>query len=116
MSEIKEIKDINPYGDRDNILQIDIDNPKDVYMLKRAIKSEGDYTFSIWYKSDSDSQITFNLFDISNETIDSTNKWQKYVKTVTITEEEFKNVNIYIQPKEGNKTVKNNLYVIQQLF
>ena len=101
MSEIKEIKDINPYGDRDNILQIDIDNPKDVYMLKRAIKSEGDYTFSIWHKSDSDSKITFNLFDISNETIDSTNKWQKYVKTVTITEEEFKNVNIYIQPKEG---------------
>ena len=101
MSEIKEIKDINPYGDRDNILQIDIDNPKDVYMLKRAIKSEGDYTFSIWHKSDSDSQITFNLFDISNETIDSTTEWQKYVKTVTITEEEFKNVNIYIQPKEG---------------
>ena len=54
MSEIKEIKDINPYGNKDNILQIDIDNPKDVYMLKRAIKSEGDYTFSIWYKSDSD--------------------------------------------------------------
>lgn len=101
MSEIKEIKDINPYGDRDNILQIDIDNPKDVFMLRRAIKSEGDYTFSIWHKSDSDSKITFNLFDISNETIDSTNKWQKYVKTVTITEEEFKNVNIYIQPKEG---------------
>ena len=101
MSEIKEIKDINPYGDRDNILQIDIDNPKDVYMLKRAIKSEGDYTFSIWYKSDSDSQITFNLFDISNETKDSTTEWQKYVKTVTITEEEFKNVNAYIQPQEG---------------
>lgn len=101
MSEIKEINDINPYGDKDNILQIDIDNPKDVFMLKRAIKSEGDYTFSIWHKSDSDSKITFNLFDISNETIDSTNKWQKYVKTVTITEEEFKNVNIYIQPKEG---------------
>ena len=101
MSEIKEIKYINPYGDRDNILQIDIDNPKDVYMLKRAIKSEGDYTFSIWYKSDGDSQITFNLFDISTETIESTTKWQKYVKTVTITEEEFKNVNAYIQPQEG---------------
>ena len=101
MSEIKEIKYINPYGDKDNVLQIDIDNPKDVFMLKRAIKSEGDYTFSIWHKSDSDSQITFNLFDISNETIDSTTEWQKYVKTVTITEEEFKNVNIYIQPKEG---------------
>ena len=93
MSEIKEIKDINPYGDRDNILQIDIDNPKDVYMLKRAIKSEGDYTFSIWHKSDSDSQITFNLFDISNETIDSTTEWQKYVKTVTIKEEELPIVN-----------------------
>ena len=101
MSEIKEIKGKNPYGDKDNILQIDIDNPKDVYMLKRAIKSEGDYTFSIWHKSDSDSQITFNLFDISNETIDSTTEWQKYVKTVSISEEEFKNVNIYIQPQEG---------------
>ena len=101
MSEIKEIKNINPYGDKDNILQIDIDNPKDVFMLRRAIKSEGDYTFSIWHKSDSNSKITFNLFDISNETIDSTTEWQKYVKTVTITEEEFKNVNIYIQPQEG---------------
>lgn len=101
MSEIKEIEGINPYGDKDNILQINIDDPKDVFMLKRAIKSEGDYTFSIWHKSDSDSKITFNLFDTSNETIDSTNKWQKYVKTVTITEEEFKNVNAYIQPKEG---------------
>ena len=60
MSEIKEIKNINPYGDKDNILQIDIDNPKDVFMLRRAIKSEGDYTFSIWHKSDSDSKITFN--------------------------------------------------------
>lgn len=101
MSEIKEIEDKNPYGDKDNVLQIYIDNPKDVYMLKRAIKSEGDYTFSIWHKSDSDSQIIFNLFDISTETIESTTKWQKYVKTVTITEEEFKSVNIYIQPQEG---------------
>lgn len=101
MSEIKEIEEINPYGDKDNILQIDIDNPKDVFMLKRAIKSHGDYTFSIWHKSDSDSQITFNLFDISTETIDSTTEWQKYVKTVSISEKEFKSVNAYIQPQEG---------------
>lgn len=101
MSEIKEIEGINPYGDKDNILQINIDDPKDVFMLRRAIKSEGDYTFSIWHKSDSDSKITFNLFDISTETIDSTTKWQKYVKTVSISEEEFKNVNAYIQPQEG---------------
>lgn len=101
LSEIKEIEGINPYGDKDNILQINIDDPKDVFMLKRAIKSYGDYTFSIWHKSDSDSKITFNLFDISTETIDSTTKWQKYVKTVSISEEEFKNVNAYIQPQES---------------
>lgn len=101
MSEIKEIEEVNPYGDKDNILQIDIDNPKDVFMLKRAIKSEGDYTFSIWHRSDSNSQITFNLFDISTETIDSTTEWQKYVKTVSISEEEFKSVNAYIQLQEG---------------
>ena len=96
MSQINEIEMINPYGETDNVLQVTIDSSSDVYLLRKAIKSTGDYTFSIWHRSNSDSQITFNLFDISNETIDSTTEWQKYVKTVSI--ESLDNTDIYMQP------------------
>lgn len=96
MSQINEIEMTNPYGETDNVLQVTIDSSSDVYLLHKAIKSTGDYTFSIWHKSNSNSQIIFNLFGISLETIESTTEWQKYVKTVSI--ESLDNTDIYMQP------------------
>lgn len=95
MSVVSEIEMTDPYGDTANVLKISIDSSNDVYLLQRTIKTTGDYTFSIWYRSASASKIIFNLFGTS-ETIDSTTKWQKYVKTVTV--ETLDNTSIYIQP------------------
>ena len=87
-----------PYGDTDNVLELNIDSSSDAYVLQDVIKLSSTYTFSIWYRTESDSQITFNVLGES-EIVDSTTSWNKFVKTVTV--ETLDETNIYIMPSVG---------------
>lgn len=98
MSTFNEIEMTTPYGDTDNVLELNIDSSSDAYVLQDVIKLSSTYTFSIWYRAESDSQITFNVLGKS-ETVDSTTTWNKFVKTVTA--ETLDETNIYIMPSVG---------------
>lgn len=98
MSTFNEIEMITPYGDTDNVLELNIDSSSDAYVLQDVIKLSSTYTFSIWYRAESDSQITFNVLGES-ETVNSTTSWNKYVKTVTV--ETLDKTSIYIMPSVG---------------
>ena len=98
MSTFNEIEMITPYGDTDNVLELNIDSSSDAYVLQDVIKLSSTYTFSIWYRTESDSQITFNVLGES-ETVNSTTSWNKYVKTVTV--ETLDKTSIYIMPSIG---------------
>ena len=95
MSTFNEIEITTPYGDTDNALELNIDSNSDAYVLQNVIKLPSTYTFSIWYRTESDSQITFNVLGES-EIVDSTISWDKFVKTVTV--ETLDETNIYIMP------------------
>ena len=98
MSTFNEIEITTPYGDTDNVLELNIDSSSDAYVLQNVIKLPSTYTFSIWYRTESDSQITFNVLGES-EIVDSTTSWNKFVKTVTV--ETLDETNIYIMPSVG---------------
>ena len=98
LSTFNEIEMITPYGDTDNVLELNIDSSSDAYVLQDVIKLSSTYTFSIWYRTESDSQITFNVLGES-ETVNSTTSWNKYVKTVTV--ETLDKTSIYIMPSIG---------------
>ena len=98
MSTFNEIEMTTPYGDTDNVLELNIDSSSDAYVLQDVIKLSSTYTFSIWYRAESDSQITFNVLGES-ETVDSTTSWNKFVKTVTV--ETLDETSIYIMPSVG---------------
>ena len=98
LSTFNEIEMITPYGDTDNVLELNIDSSSDAYVLQDVIKLSSTYTFSIWYRTESDSQITFNVLGES-ETVNSTTSWNKYVKTVTV--ETLDKTSIYIMPSVG---------------
>ena len=98
LSTFNEIEMITPYGDTDNVLELNIDSSSDAYVLQDVIKLSSTYTFSIWYRTESDSQITFNVLGES-ETVNSNTTWNKFVKTVTV--ETLDETNIYIMPSVG---------------
>lgn len=98
MSTFNEIEITTPYGDTDNALELNIDSSSDAYVLQNVIKLPSTYTFSIWYRTESDSQITFNVLGES-EIVDSTTSWDKFVKTVTV--ETLDETSIYILPSVG---------------
>lgn len=98
MSTFNEIEMTTPYGDTDNVLELNIDSSSDAYVLQDVIKLSSTYTFSIWYRTESDSQITFNVLGES-EIVDSTTSWNKFVKTITV--ETLDETNIYIMPSVG---------------
>lgn len=98
MSTFNEIEMTTPYGDTDNVLELNIDSSSDAYMLQDVIKLPSTYTFSIWYRTESDSQITFNVLGES-ETVNSNTTWNKFVKTVTV--ETLNETSIYIMPSVG---------------
>lgn len=98
LSTFNEIEMITPYCDTDSVLELNIDSSSDAYVLQDVIKLSSTYTFSIWYRTESDSQITFNVLGKS-ETVNSTTSWNKYVKTVTV--ETLDETNIYIIPSVG---------------
>ena len=98
MSTFNEIEMTTPYGDTDNVLELNIDSSSDAYILQNVIKLPSTYTFSIWYRTENNSQITFNVLGES-ETVNSTTSWNKYVKTVTV--ETLDKTSIYIMPSVG---------------
>ena len=98
MSTFNEIEMTTPYGDTDNVLELNIDSRSDAYVLQDVIKLSSTYTLSIWYRTEIDSQITFNVLGES-EIVDSTTSWNKYVKTVTV--ETLDETSIYIIPSVG---------------
>lgn len=98
MSTFNEIEMITPYGDTDSVLELNIDTSSDAYVLQNVIKLPSTYTFSIWYRTESDSQITFNVLGES-ETVNSNTTWNKFVKTVTV--ETLDETSIYIIPSVG---------------
>ena len=69
------------------MLELNI-NDNSVYRLNDVIKIPSTYTFSIWYKTNKNTKITFNVLGDKNQ-ISSGTSWKKFVKTVevdTITE------------------------------
>lgn len=98
MSTFNEIEMTTPYGDTDNVLELNIDASSDAYILQNVIKLPSTYTFSIWYRTEIDSQITFNVLG-GSETVDSTTSWNKFIKTVTV--ETLDETSIYIMPSVG---------------
>lgn len=98
LSTFNEIEMITPYGDTDSVLELNIDTSSDAYVLQNVIKLPSTYTFSIWYRTESDSQITFNVLGES-ETVNSNTTWNKFVKTVTV--ETLNETSIYIMPSVG---------------
>lgn len=69
------------------MLELNI-NDNSVYRLNDVIKIPSTYTFSIWYKTNKNTKITFNVLGDKNQ-ISSGTSWEKFVKTVevdTITE------------------------------
>lgn len=83
MSYINSVKSTNPYGEIDDVLLLHINTDDDYYQLTDLIKLAGIYTFSIWYKSDEDGVVTFNLFGEIHQ-VTSTTNWQKFLHTVDI--------------------------------
>ena len=98
LSTFNEIEMITPYGDTDSVLELNIDTSSDAYVLQNVIKLPSTYTFSIWYRTESDSQITFNVLGES-ETVNSNTTWNKFLKTVTV--ETLDETSIYIIPSVG---------------
>lgn len=92
---------MTPYGEQDEVLFLHLDIPSDAYVLQNVIKLTGTYTFSIWYKSASESPISFNLFG-TVDTVTSTPEWKKYVKTIEVSS--LENKNIQIIPKMNIET------------
>ena len=69
------------------MLELNI-NDNSVYRLNDVIKIPSTYTLSIWYKTNKNTKITFNVLGDKNQ-ISSGTSWKKFVKTVevdTITE------------------------------
>lgn len=112
MSTFNEIEMTTPYGDTDNVLELNIDSSSDAYVLQNVIKLPSTYTFSIWYRTESDSQITFNVLGES-ETVDSTTSWNKFVKTVTV--ETLDETSIYIMPSVGVNSYFYEGYLVESI-
>lgn len=110
MSIVNEIENITPYGDSDKVLELNIDLESDAYMLQNVIKLTGTYTFSIWYKSNVDSNITFNVLG-TIESVTSTSTWNKYVKTITV--ENLDEKSIYIIPSLNIKSYFYEGYLVE---
>lgn len=98
LSTFNEIEMTTPYGDTDNVLELNIDSSSDAYVLQDVIKLPSTYTFSIWYRTENKSQITFNILGEA-EIVDSTTIWKKYVKTINV--KTLDDASIYIIPSVG---------------
>lgn len=94
--EIKKI--LTPYDKEDDVLSLNMEKFGDAYVLSDLINSEGEYTFSIWHKSELDNtHITFSLFKQFDYTVQSSSNWQKFSQAVNVTSLDDRN--IYIIPE-----------------
>lgn len=109
MSTYNNLLEETPYGDYDDVLELQSDIAGDNYRLQDVIKTNGTHTFSVWYKSQSDAHITFNLSGVS-ETVKSTNKWNKYVRTF---EANSNDGNVYIEPSINIPTYLYEGYLVE---
>lgn len=101
MTNFEEIKLTTPYGKEDNVLKITIDNEENGYRLPDLISESGNYFFVIWYKSDTNCTITFDIFG-NTEQINSTSEWKKYSKKVSV--KDLTNKKIDIIPQTNSVT------------
>lgn len=96
MTSFEEVKLTTPYGKEDNVLKITIDNEENGYRLPDLISESGNYFFVIWYKSDTNCTITFDIFG-NTEQINSTSEWKKYSKKVSVKDLTNKKIDIIPQ-------------------
>lgn len=96
MTSFEEVKLNTPYGKEDNVLKITIDNEENGYRLPDLISESGNYFFVIWYKSDINCTITFDIFG-NTEQINSTSEWKKYSKKVSVKDLTNKKIDIIPQ-------------------
>ena len=101
MTSFEEVKLTTPYGKEDNVLKITIDNEENGYRLPDLISESGNYFFVIWYKSDTNCTITFDIFG-NTEQINSTSEWKKYSKKVSV--KDLTNKKIDIVPQTNSIT------------
>ena len=82
MSLYESIKSINPDGIEDDVLHIYIDDEDDAYCLADCITRIGTYTFSVWIRADTDTEVSFYVLG-NYMTFQASSEWQKMVCTVT---------------------------------
>lgn len=110
MADFEEVKLLSPYNKEDTVLKITMDSNSDTYRLKDVVSKEDTYTFTIWYKSDSQAAITFNILGQSFE-VESNDKWNKLTKNVTI--KDLSNKNIDITPDIDSVTYYYEAYLVR---
>ena len=83
----------NPYGKEDSYLKLTIDDSSNTYRLANLITEIDSYTFSVWAKSDSGCNVSFNILGTS--VIESlTTDWKKISKTVSVSDLSFPHIDI----------------------
>lgn len=100
ISSFKTTELLTPYNYTEEVLELNI-NDTSVYRLNGVVTLAGYYTFSIWYKSNKNTNITFDVLGDKSQ-ISSDNNWKKFVKTVQITEVNDKNNYIDIIVDSGS--------------
>ena len=85
-------------GTSDEVLVLCGDNEINEYFLNNIITATGSYIFCVWYKSDEDAEITFNVFG-EEETVESTEVWHKYVKRIDVETLVNNDISITVTPE-----------------
>lgn len=110
MPNFEEINTLSPYNKNDSVLKITIDSKSDTYRLKDVISQKDTYTFTIWYKSDSQTTIAFNILG-KNFEVESNSQWNKFIKKINI--ENLNNKNIDITPALNSVTYYYEAYLVR---
>ena len=93
MGTFTDILGENPYGKEDSYLKLTIDDSSNTYRLANLITEIDSYTFSVWAKSDSGCNVSFNILGASI-TESLTTDWKKISKTVTVSDLSFPHIDI----------------------
>lgn len=84
-------------GTQDEVLVLCGDDETNVYHLNGIINVSGAYIFTVWYKSESASAITFNVFG-DEETVESDSTWKKYIHRKNVTSLDNVDISITVTP------------------
>ena len=93
MGTFTDILGENPYGKEDSYLKLTIDDSSNTYRLANLITEIDSYTFSVWAKSDSGCNVSFNILGTSI-TESLTTDWKKISKTVSVSDLSFPHIDI----------------------